>query len=219
MRVIGYIRVSTREQPDDGYSLVTQRQAIEAECERRGWELVDVIADEGYSGRKDDRPGLNKALDMLAKRNGPEAIVVARLDRLCRSITHLGKLTDLSLSKRWGIVALDHELNTTTANGRLVAHIIGSVAQWESEMLAERVSKGMKAAHAAARQEGRAFGFQRSATDGVVARIVRARKRGDSFGTIAARLDRQKVPTPGKGKRWYPSTVRHIYNAAVGDAA
>jgi DNA invertase Pin-like site-specific DNA recombinase len=214
MRVVGYIRVSTREQAEEGYSLTTQREAIEAECERRGWELVAILADEGYSGRTDDRPALNNALRMLAKRNGPKAIVVARLDRLCRSITHLGRLTDESLRQKWGIVALDHELNTTTANGRLVAHIIGSVAQWESEMLGERVSRGMRAAHAAARAEGRPFGFQSNTPPEVVTRIVRARKRGDSFNTIAKRLDRTKTPTPNGGQRWYPSTVARIYKAA-----
>lgn len=213
MRVVGYIRVSTAEQAEEGYSLITQRQAIEVECERRGWELVDVIADEGYSGRTDDRPGLNRALALLAKRNGPKAIVVARLDRLCRSITHLGSLTDASLRHKWGIVALDHELNTTTANGRLVAHIIGSVAQWESEMLGERVSRGMRAAHAAARAEGRPFGFTSTTPPEVAARIIRARKRGDSFNAIAKRLQAQKVPTPGNGQRWYPSTVARIYAA------
>ncbi len=214
MRVVGYIRVSTREQAEEGYSLTTQREAIEAECERRGWELVAILADEGYSGRTDDRPALNEVLRMLAKRNGPKAIVVARLDRLCRSITHLGRLTDESLRQKWGIVALDHELNTTTANGRLVAHIIGSVAQWESEMLGERVSRGMRAAHAAARAEGRPFGFQSSTPHEVVTRIVRARKRGDSFNKIAQRLDRQGTPTPNGGARWYPSTVARIYKAA-----
>jgi DNA invertase Pin-like site-specific DNA recombinase len=214
MRVVGYVRVSTQEQAEEGYSLTTQREAIVAECDRRGWELVDLIADEGYSGRTDDRPGLNRALALLAKRNGPRAIVVARLDRLCRSITHLGRLTDASLKHKWGIVALDHELNTTTANGRLVAHIIGSVAQWESEMLGERVSRGMRAAHAAAKSQGRPFGFQSTTPPEVVTRIVRARRRGDSFNKIAQRLDRQKVPTPSGGQRWYPSTVSRIYKAA-----
>lgn len=214
MKVVGYIRVSTQEQADEGYSLINQRAAIESEAERRGWELVAILADEGYSGRSDDRPGLNQALALLAKRNGPNAIVVARLDRLCRSITHLGRLTDDSLRQKWGIVALDHELNTTTANGRLVAHIIGSVAQWESEMLGERVSRGMRAAHATAKAEGRPFGFQSTTPPEVAARIVRARRRGDSFNVIARRLDKQRVPTPGKGQRWYPSTVARIYSAA-----
>lgn len=209
MKVIGYTRVSTAEQARDGYSLDAQRQAIEAECERRGWELVEVIEDAGFSGRSDDRPGLQRALKLLGKRKA-KGIVVARLDRLARSLLDLAQWIDLSAKQRWAIVALDHELNTTTANGRLVARIIASVAQWESEINGERVRDGM----AEARANGKVFGFQRRTPDAVVAKIVRARRRGDSFNTIAQRLDRQKVPTPNGGQKWYPSTVSRIYKAA-----
>lgn len=214
MKVIGYIRVSTAEQARDGWTLAQQRKLIEAECERRGWELVEVIEDAGFSGRNDDRPGLQRALKMLAKRKA-KGIVVARLDRLARSLINLAQWIDLSAKQKWAIVALDHELNTTTANGRLVARIIASVAQWESEINGERVREGM----AEARASGKVFGYQRQVPDEVVARIVRARNRGDSFQTIATRLDKQQVPTPGKGKRWYPSTVRHIVLAHQKDAA
>src|SRR4051812_9447763 len=117
MKVIGYTRVSTREQAEDGLSLNTQRAAIDAECERRGWTLVDVIEDAGYTGRDDDRPGLQRALAMLAKRNRPQGIVVARLDRLTRSLKDLVDFMERA-NNRWGIVALDMDLNTTTANGQ-----------------------------------------------------------------------------------------------------
>lgn len=209
MKVIGYTRVSTADQARDGYSLDAQRQAIEAECERRGWGLVEVIEDAGFSGRSDDRPGLQRALKLLAKRKA-KGIVVARLDRLARSLLDLARWIDLSAKQKWAIVALDHELNTTTANGRLVARIIASVAQWESEINGERVRDGM----AEARANGKVFGFQRQAPDEVVAKIVRARRRGDSFNTIARRLDRQGIPTPNGGQKWYPSTVSRIYQAA-----
>jgi DNA invertase Pin-like site-specific DNA recombinase len=213
MKVIGYTRVSTAEQAKDGWTLSQQRKLIESECERRGWELVEVIEDAGFSGRTDDRPGLRRALSMLAKRKA-KGIVVARLDRLARSLINLAEWIDLSAKQKWAIVALDHELNTTTANGRLVARIIASVAQWESEINGERVRDGMAEARATKVANGEVvrWGFQRRTPPQVVARIVKARKRGDSFAAIAQRLDRQRVPTPGNGKRWYPSTVRGIYN-------
>lgn len=158
-------------------TLDTQRKAIQTECERRGWELVEVIEDDGYTGRNDNRPGLQRALGMLAKRNGPTAVVVARLDRLCRSMRNLAEFIDLSTAQRWSMVALDYQLDTTTANGRLVAHIIGAVAYWESDMNGERVSAGMRAAHAKARSEGKALGFQPATPPEVTKRIVRARKQ------------------------------------------
>lgn len=216
MKVIGYVRVSTAEQARDGFSLDAQHKAIEAECERRGWELVEVIEDDGYTGRNDDRPGLQRALRLLAKRKA-KAVVVARLDRLARSLLNLAQWIDLSAKQKWAIVALDHELNTTTANGRLVARIIASVAQWESEINGERVRDGMAEARAArvAAGEPVRFGFQRQVPDAVVSRIVRARRRGDSFNLIAQRLDKSNTPTPGGGVRWHPSTVRRIYKAAT----
>ena len=84
-------------------------------------------------------------------------------------------------------------------------------------MNSERVSAGMRAAHAERRTTpgAKPLGFQRSTPDAVVSRIVRARKRGDSFQQIAARLDKQRVPTPGNGARWYPATVRRIFTSAT----
>lgn len=212
MRILSYVRVSTREQAEDGLSLGTQRAAIEAECARRGWTVVEVIEDAGYTGRDDDRPGLQRALAMLAKRNRPDAIVVARLDRLTRSLKDLVGFMERA-NNRWGIVALDMDLNTTTANGQLVVHLLGSVSEWESRMNSERVSRGMRAAHSERRARGEPFGFQQQVKPATVARIVRARRRDQSFGAIAKRLDRDKVPTPGGGVRWYPSTVARIYVA------
>ena len=91
-----------------------------------------------------------------------------------------------------------------------MVRVLAAVAEWESEVNGERVREGM----AEARASGKRFGFQRRASDEAVTRIVRARKRGEPFHRIAARLDRQGVPTPGGGARWYPSTVARIYKAA-----
>jgi DNA invertase Pin-like site-specific DNA recombinase len=212
MKVIGYVRISDSEQSTDGLSLDTQEQAIRRACEQRGWECLAVLRDDGYTGRNDDRPGLDQARAMLAKRNRPDALVVSRLDRLTRSLKDLAVLIEES-DKRWGIVALDFDLNTTTANGELVAHIIGAVARWESRMNSERTSAGMKAIHARKRAKGEAFGFQSQADPRTIKRIVRARSRGESFATIAKRLDRD-TPPPGGGARWYPSTVERIYKRA-----
>lgn len=214
MRIVGYTRVSTREQAEEGLSLGTQRAAIETECVRRGWELVEVIVDDGYTGTNEDRPGYARLVQIMAKRKRPDAVVVARLDRLTRSLRELATLMERA-DKRWGLVALDMDLNTTTANGQLVMHIIGAVSHWESRMNSERTSAGMKAAHERAKGSGHKLGFQRRVDDVTVRRIVRARDNGQPFNKIAARLDRQGVPTPGGGARWYPSTVARVYDAAT----
>jgi DNA invertase Pin-like site-specific DNA recombinase len=75
MRVIGYVRVSTDEQHESGAGLEAQRQAIRAEVQRRGWELVDVAEDCGYSAKNLRRPAIGEALASL-KRGDAESLVV-----------------------------------------------------------------------------------------------------------------------------------------------
>src|ERR1700741_1790549 len=85
MQVIGYVRVSTDEQRESGAGLAAQRAAIEAECRRRGWTLVEVIEDAGYSAKDLKRPGVQTALETL-RRGEAGALVVAKLDRLSGSM-------------------------------------------------------------------------------------------------------------------------------------
>src|SRR5438046_833544 len=107
MRVIGYIRVSTAEQADSGLGLEAQRQTIELEVARRGWTLVGSYEDAGLSGKRlAGRPGIEAALQ--AVENGTaDALVVAKLDRLSRSMLDFCTLMVRSQKKRWALVALD----------------------------------------------------------------------------------------------------------------
>src|SRR5207248_10698803 len=86
MDVVGYVRVSTAEQADSGLGLEAQRAAIENECHRRSSNLLEIFEDAGASGKSmERRSGLRKALRAV---RGPEAeaLVVAKLDRLSRSL-------------------------------------------------------------------------------------------------------------------------------------
>ncbi len=81
MRVLAYVRVSTEEQADSGAGLAAQRAAIAAECERRGWQVVQVLEDAGYSAKDMKRPAVQEALRALGSGEA-NALVVAKLDRL-----------------------------------------------------------------------------------------------------------------------------------------
>src|SRR4051794_17484554 len=85
MRVLGYVRVSTEEQSDSRAGLDAQRRAITAEAKRRGWDLLEVIEDAGFSAKALRRPGVQEALSVLEKGEA-SALVVAKLDRLSRSM-------------------------------------------------------------------------------------------------------------------------------------
>jgi DNA invertase Pin-like site-specific DNA recombinase len=85
MQVVGYVRVPTDEQSVSGAGLKAQRHAIVAECKRRGWQLVEVIEDAGWSAKDMRRPGIKAALEVL-EAGDATALVVAKLDRLSRSL-------------------------------------------------------------------------------------------------------------------------------------
>lgn len=206
-RVVGYARVSTHEQADSGLSVETQRAAIEAECDRRGWHLVDVVTDAGYSGKNTKRPGLERVMSMLDRRQ-VDGVVSAKLDRLSRSVVDFGRIIDRSRKVGWFIVALDFGLDTTTANGKLVANVLMSVAEWEREAISERTRTALAAKKAQGHKLGRPDLGTTSAA--ITRRIVRARGKGDSLRTIAAALNAAGVPTSQGGGKWYASSVKAV---------
>ena len=123
MRVIAYVRVSTEEQSDSRAGLEAQRAAIRAECERRGWEIVDVIEDAGYSAKDLKRPGVRIALDQLERKRA-DGLVVAKLDRLSRSMLDFTALMATAQKQGWALVALDCAVDTTTPAGEAMAHVL-----------------------------------------------------------------------------------------------
>src|SRR5688572_18279626 len=106
MNVEGYVRVSTQEQALEGGGLESQQTAIRAECENRGWRLCSIHADAGWSGRDLNRPGIQVALDQV-RGGSSEALVVAKLDRLSRSLIDFATLMQQARVEGWALVALD----------------------------------------------------------------------------------------------------------------
>src|SRR5215210_7973308 len=137
MRVVGYARVSTGEQAESGGGLAAQRSALEAEAARRGWELVAIREDVASGRRTSGRPGLEAA---LAAVDGGEAdaLAVAKLDRLSRSLLDFAGLLERARRRGWTLVALDLGVDTSTPQGELVANVIASVAQWERRIIGQR---------------------------------------------------------------------------------
>lgn len=119
-RVIGYVRVSTEEQSVDGAGLDAQRTAIVAECERRGWELVELVEDAGYSAKDLRRPGIQRTLARL-NAGEADALLVAKLDRLSRSLIDFAGLMARGQGEGWGLVAMDLGVDTSTPSGELMA--------------------------------------------------------------------------------------------------
>jgi DNA invertase Pin-like site-specific DNA recombinase len=211
MRVIGYVRVSTEEQQRSGAGLAAQRKAILDECHRRGWELVDVIEDPGYSAKDMRRPGVKAALEAL-KRKQADALVVAKLDRLSRSMIDFTRVMATAQKQSWALVALDCAVYTTTPAGEAMAHVLATFAQFERRLIGQRTRDAL----AAKRAQGVRLGRPRVMSPRVRESIVAWRERGMSLAEIARTLNAEEIPTAQGGSRWYPSTVRAVLTSTVG---
>lgn len=141
MTLIGYARISTSEQ-----DLALQLDALAAAGVTRTFE------DLGVSGAKADRPGLNDALAYL--RDG-DTLVVWKLDRLGRSMTHLLATVAELEGRSIGFRSLTENIDTTTPSGRLIFHIFGALGQFERDLIRERTRAGLSAAVARGRKGGR----------------------------------------------------------------
>jgi DNA invertase Pin-like site-specific DNA recombinase len=205
MRVIGYVRVSTEEQGMSGAGLEAQRGAIAAECRRRGWELVETIEDRGYSAKDLRRPGVQEALRTL-QAGEAKALVVAKLDRLSRSMIDFAAVMAKAQKQNWALVALDVAVDSSTPAGEAMVHMLATFAQFERRLIAQRTREALAVKKAA----GVRLGRPPTLPEAVVRRIQRRRARGDSFRAIADSLNGDEVPTAQGGARWYPATVRQV---------
>lgn len=201
MEVIGYTRVSTSEQFDSGAGLEAQRAAIEGECARRGWELLAVYEDVA-SGKSLDRPGVR---DALAAVEGGEAggLVVAKLDRLSRSLMDFAGLMEQSRKQRWSLIALDLGVDTTTPSGEMVANVLATFSQFERRLIGQRTKEAL----AVKRSQGVQLGRPRSMPDDLRARLHDLRASGMSYNAIARLLNEEGVSTAQGGQSWHASTV------------
>jgi DNA invertase Pin-like site-specific DNA recombinase len=206
MNVIGYLRVSTEEQASSGLGLEAQRVRIKAEAEHRGW-TVRWLVDEGYSAKNLQRPAMTEALSVLASHEA-DALVVAKLDRLSRSVVDFSNTLATAKKQKWAVVLLDLGVDTSTPNGKLVAGLMAQIAEWERDIIAQRT----KDALAAAKARGQRLGRPRQTSDEVVAQVVAQHDDGLSLRSIARALTDSSVPTTRGAAEWRASSVRRILN-------
>jgi DNA invertase Pin-like site-specific DNA recombinase len=182
-----YARVSTKDKGQDPEMQLTELREFAA---KRGWQVVGEFVDIGVSGSKDSRPQLD-AMMRLAKVRKLDVIAVWKLDRFGRSLRHL--VDTLAELKAVGVafVSLRDNLDLTTPAGRMMFHVIGAMAEFERELIRERVKAGL--AHA--RSKGRIGGRPKvkRERDRDAKKIRRMRGEGQSYGEIAEELGRSKA--------------------------
>jgi len=174
---IGYARVSTRDQ-----NLDLQVDALKrAGCER--------IYEDVASGSKTARPALDELLGQL---RAGDMLVIWKLDRMGRSLTHLVELVGELVTREVGLLSLNDPIDTTSAQGRLVFNLFASLAEFERELIRERTKAGLSAARARGRVGGRPKGLtpQSEATAMVAETLYRERRL--SVNAIAKKLNVSK---------------------------
>lgn len=181
MRTAIYARVSTTNQTN-----AIQVRELKEYVERRGWELVGTYQDQ-MSGAKASRPGLDQLI-ADARRRRFDIVVVWKLDRFGRSLVHcVSGIQELaSLGVRF--IATSQGLDTDESNpaSKLLMHILAAVAQFERELIRERISAGMKAAKAHGTKTGSAIGRPRRIFNRD--EVVRLRATGLSIEKIADQM-------------------------------
>jgi DNA invertase Pin-like site-specific DNA recombinase len=208
IRAVGYRRVSTIEQADSGAGLAAQQTIIEAEASRRGWVLVEVHTDEAASGKSlVGRVALEAAITAVESGRA-DVLVVAKLDRLSRSLLDFANLMARAQSNGWNLVALDLGIDLSTPAGEFLASVMASAAQWERRIIGQRTREGMAAKKAA----GVRLGPPRRLPDHIAEQIIDIHSGGLSWARVADALNEMAVPTALNGRQWYPATAR---NAAL----
>ena len=140
--VISYVRVSTEEQATTGVSLAAQEARISAYASAMEFSVSAVIRDAAESAKSRKRPGIAKVLEAV-RRGEVDRVVVAKLDRLTRSVRDLNDLLDLFAKHDVSLVSVSEHLDTGSAAGRLVVNMLGVVAQWEREAIGERTAASL----------------------------------------------------------------------------
>ena len=217
MRVFGYVRVSTKEQAESGLGMEAQMKKIRAYCELYELELVDILIDDGYSGKTLDRPALKELIQCLEKGEA-EGVVIAKLDRLTRSVADMGILLEKIFNKKQ-LFSVSENVDTRTPSGRLVLNVLISVAQWERETIVERTKDALRAKREKGEKTGGDVPFGYDEKDGklipnakeqrIIKLIKRLRDKGYGLKRIAKYLNENGFRTK-KGKSFTHIQVRRI---------
>ena len=216
-RPIGYVRVSSIGQAIDGISLDAQRSKIQQWRELNGYLLHNVYCDEGLSGKKaSNRPGLQRALSEIQE---GDVLVFYSLSRLARSIKDTLSISDYLKSRKANFVSLSENIDTTSAAGQMVFHILAVMNEFERDQISERTKFALRYKKARGEKTGGHTPFGYDCVDGklipngeeqaVISKIVKLRGRGHSMHNIASKLNDASYRTK-MGKEWAAGQVCEI---------
>lgn len=217
MKAVGYIRVSTQGQVDDGVSLEAQEAKVKAWAELNVADPV-IFRDEGISGkRSDNRPGLKAALEAVGR---GDALIVYSLSRLSRSTKDTLTIADALAQKEADLVSLSEKIDTTTAAGKMVFRMLAVLSEFERDQVSDRTRFALAHKRTIGEKTGGdvPFGFRvkkgKLIPDAEEQKTVRLvldlAGKGLSLREVCRQLEAAGVARKNGSKTWHPQTVRRI---------
>ena len=222
---IGYVRVSTEDQANEGVSLDAQKAKLAAWCVANDYSLSVLHVDAGLSGgRADNRPGLQSALDQACKTKS--ALVVYSLSRLARSTKDTLSIGERLDRAGADLVSLSEKIDTTSAAGKMVFRLMAVMAEFERDQVSERTK--MAIAHKRSRNERIGtipFGYdvaddaktliENADEQATIRTIFTLRARGLSLRDIATELTVNQYRAKKGGTKWTHTAVGRILNRKI----
>jgi len=218
MKAVSYTRVSTEDQSNNGVSLAAQEERIRQYCALYEIEIVETVTDAGLSAKSLKRPGMQRILEMIRRRE-VEAVVVAKLDRLTRSVRDLADLVDLTAKRGVSLVSVAEHLDTGSAAGRMVVNMLGVVSQWEREAIGERTATALRYLRSKGEQYNREapYGFRhvegaivRDVTESAVVGLVMQLHGMKKGYTYIAQYLNDNGHTSRSGGKWFAQQVKRV---------
>ncbi|NMM82837.1 resolvase [Rhodococcus sp. SRB_17] len=204
LRVVGYARVSTQSQGEEGYGLGAQQDVMKRYCAANGLQLLTVTYDVVSSGSVEKMHG--RATAIAAIESGlADALLVRALDRATRDQLDAASIFKRANKNGWRLLDCDRA-DSGDPSQRLLADIRIAMAAEEKRKISERTREGMQRAKAQGKQIGRPSRIDRVVVEG----IVEMRQEGLSAKAIVEVLDGTNIRPPGGGRGWSDSTIRRV---------
>ena len=215
---IGYVRVSSLVQKEKGNSIPNQIEKIKSYCKLNGYELVDILKDDGISGMsKSKRKDYLKLIDIMEDRN-IDGVVVNDLSRIGRKMSDVVEFVDIIKKKQIEFHSIKEGINNVSNVGGLIINILSSINQFEVEMLRNRISEVKQYK----KSKNLVYGnlIYGKSKDGnrlidnidelkTIKYMKYLRKKGYSYFKISDRLNKRNIKSKN-GNQWYGSGVRNV---------
>lgn len=221
MKVVGYVRVSTEGQAQDGVSMDAQEAKVRAWADLNGATEVVIFTDAGLSGKRaDNRAGLQSA---LAAVSAGDALVVYSLSRLARSTRDTIAIADQLAVRGADLVSLSEKIDTTTAAGKMVFRMLAVLSEFERDQVSERTRLALDHKRARGEKTGGKVPFGFDATDdgrlvenqaeqSALSTMRELRAGGASLRAIAADLEQRGIASK-TGGRWHAKVIADVLEA------